>query len=102
MGMRNEGVLPLRDRLHKFLKRAHITIRRARTWRYRKMRRRIEQSSGVRCHCRRSHLGGTASSMGPDMIFGKERYNGNLAGDCSASATGVELMSGGQGALGSR
>ena len=59
-------------------------------------------SPAVRCHCRRSHLGGTASSMGPDMIFGKERYNGNLAGDCSASATGVELMSGGQGALGSR
>jgi hypothetical protein len=38
--------LTIELRLHKFLKRAHITIRLARTWRYRKMRRRIEQSSG--------------------------------------------------------
>ena len=50
----------------------HITIKCARTWHYRKMRPCIGRPAiwHHRCH---SDLGGAASSICPDMIFGKDR-----------------------------
>jgi hypothetical protein len=54
----------------------HITMRCARTWYYRKMRPCIDQSTAWP-HCRHPDLERTASSIRPDMIFGKD--NGLLA-----------------------